>query len=38
MPEIAEITDGPEDGDDVEAIEAAYHPHDTEHVRLADTD
>ena len=38
MAEIAEIIDGPEDGDDVEALEAEYHALDAEHDRLADTE
>ena len=38
MTEIAEIIDGPEDGDDVEALEAEYHALDAEHDRLADTE
>jgi ParB family chromosome partitioning protein len=38
MTEIAEILDAPDDGDDVEALEAEYNALDTEHDRLADTD
>ncbi|NBC37206.1 ParB/RepB/Spo0J family partition protein [Novosphingobium sp. FSY-8] len=38
MTEIAEILDAPDDGDDVEALEAEYNALDTEHDQLADTD
>ena len=38
MAEIAEIIDAPEDGDDVEALEAEYQALDAEHDRLANTD
>ncbi|EGD57561.1 MULTISPECIES: ParB/RepB/Spo0J family partition protein [Novosphingobium] len=38
MTEIAEILDAPDDGDDVEALEAEYNALDTEHDRLADTE
>ncbi|RVU04612.1 ParB/RepB/Spo0J family partition protein [Novosphingobium umbonatum] len=38
MTEIAEILDSPDDGDDVEALEAEYNSLDTEHDRLADTE
>jgi ParB family chromosome partitioning protein len=38
MTEIAEILDAPDDGDDVEALEAEYNALDAEHDRLADTD
>lgn len=38
MTEIAEILDAPDDGDDVEALEAEYNSLDTEHDRLADTE
>jgi len=38
MTEIAEILDAPDEGDDVEALEAEYDALDAEHDRLADTD
>ncbi|MDE2172302.1 MAG: plasmid stabilization protein, partial [Sphingomonadales bacterium] len=38
MTEIAEILDAPDEGDDVEALEAEYNALDTEHDRLADTE
>lgn len=38
MTEIAEILDAPDEGDDVDALEAEYNALDTEHDRLADTD
>lgn len=38
MTEIAEILDAPDEGDDVEALEAEYNSLDTEHDRLADTE
>lgn len=38
MTEIAEILDAPDDGDDVEALEAEYNALDTEHDQLADTE
>lgn len=38
MTEIAEILDAPDDGDDVEALEAEYNALDAEHDRLSDTD
>ncbi|MDE2172260.1 MAG: plasmid stabilization protein, partial [Sphingomonadales bacterium] len=38
MAEIADILDAPDDGDDVEALEAEYNSLDTEHDRLADTE
>lgn len=38
MTEIAEILHAPDEGDDVEALEAEYNSLDTEHDRLADTD
>ncbi|EGD57557.1 putative plasmid stabilization protein [Novosphingobium nitrogenifigens DSM 19370] len=38
MAEIAEILDAPDEGDDVEALEAEYNSLDTEHDRLADTE
>jgi hypothetical protein len=38
MTEISEILDAPDDGDDVEALEAEYNALDAEHDRLADTD
>jgi hypothetical protein len=38
MTEISEILDAPDDGDDVEALEAEYNALDAEHDRLSDTD
>jgi len=38
MTEIAQIIDGPEEPQDVEALEAEYHALDAEHDRLADTE
>ena len=38
MTEIAEILDAPDEGDDVEGLEAEYNALDAEHDRLADTD
>lgn len=38
MTEISEILDAPDDGDDVEALEAEYNTLDAEHDRLSDTD
>ncbi|KUR75200.1 ParB/RepB/Spo0J family partition protein [Novosphingobium sp. Fuku2-ISO-50] len=38
MTEITEILDAPDEGDDVEALEAEYNALDAEHDRLGDTD
>lgn len=38
MNEIAELLDAPEDGDDIEALEAEYHALDAEHDKLSDTE